>query len=417
VGEYVAACVAGVFSLADGLKLIAKRGQLMGQLPAGGTMVSVMASAQRVREIIETQAEGLVVSIAALNGPESTVISGESSAVERVVTELETQEIKTKALAVSHAFHSSLMEPMLAEFRQVAEAIDYSEPTMKLISNVTGEVIRERVSRAEYWCEHIVRPVNFVGGMATLEEQACSIMLECGPTPILLGMARQCLGEREERLWLPSLRKQQADWQQLLTSVSQLYLSGIVVDWLGFERGYPQRRKISLPTYPFQRQRYWVEAASDSGDQADGFGKTLVAQLGTIHGSNVEHPLLGHPLMAAAHRSGEHLWLSMLEPRSPSSDLEGYSLLGSTGLSVGAYVEMALAAANAALGMSKNYRLSDLQLHTPLVPPEDNPCPVQVLLVEQSSGPSKFQVYSQTDSSQSAQQLWVLHASANIHRA
>ncbi|MEM1252988.1 MAG: SDR family NAD(P)-dependent oxidoreductase [Cyanobacteria bacterium P01_H01_bin.21] len=419
VGEYVAACVAGVFSLADGLKLIAKRGQLMGYLPAGGTMVSVMASAQVVREIIESQSEETIVSIAAINGPESTVISGEAGAVQQVVTHLEAQGIKTKALLVSHAFHSPLMAPMVDEFRQVTEQVSYGPPKLKLISNVTGELVSDVVSSADYWCEHILQPVNFVGGMATLEQQGCGVMLECGPQPILLGMARQCLGESDTRVWLPSLRRQQSDWHQLLSSVSQLCVTGISVDWDGFERNYPQRCKVSLPTYPFQRQRYWVtdQYHSDGLEvQVNGFEKTLAAQLGNIHSTSNKHPLLGQPLMTAAHRPGEHLWLSVFDSQRLSA-LGENGLLGSSGLFLGTYVEMALAAANTALGVSKDYRLSDLELHTPFVLPEDHPCPVQVVLVEQPNGLSTFQVYSRANNSQPAHQSWILHASANIHHA
>lgn len=256
VGEYVAACIAGVFSLEDGLKLIATRGRLMQQLPAGGVMVSLMASAARVREAISKQPQ---VSIAAMNGPESTVISGAATAVQRVVAQLEAEGIKTKPLQVSHAFHSPLMEPMLAEFKRVAQQVIYSSPRLKLISNVTGQAATQAIATPDYWCEHILSPVNFVTGMETLQQQNCTVFLECGPKPILLGMGRQCLPE-SAGVWLPSLRPGQEDWQQLLTSLGELYVRGVKIDWQGFDKDYAQRRKVILPTYPFQHQRYMVEA-------------------------------------------------------------------------------------------------------------------------------------------------------------
>ncbi|MEB3233351.1 MAG: type I polyketide synthase [Leptolyngbyaceae bacterium] len=275
VGEYVAACVAGVFSLADGLKLIAARGRLMQQLPDGGVMVSLMAAVDQVKDAI-AQASG--VAIAALNGPESTVISGAASAVNSVVAQLEAQGIKAKPLQVSHAFHSPLMAPMLAEFQQVAQQIEYHPPQLPLVSNVTGEIATEAVATAAYWCQHILAPVNFVASMKTLEQQGCSVFLECGPKPILLGMGSQCVSG-DAGAWLPSLRPGQADWQQMLTSLVELYVRGVTVDWQGFDRDYPQRRKLSLPTYPFQRRRYWVEASPQSAKNGSGLVATDIMTL------------------------------------------------------------------------------------------------------------------------------------------
>ena len=257
VGEYVAACVAGVFSLEDGLKLIATRGRLMQQLPAGGAMVSLLAPVAQVKEFISSQSE---VAIAAINGPESTVISGSVEVINTVVTQLESAGIKSKTLQVSHAFHSPLMQPMVAEFEQVARQITYAPPRVKLISNVTSHVATHEIATPEYWCNHILAPVNFAAGMATLQQQGCEVFLECGPKPILLGMGRQCL-PNSEGVWLPSLRPGQEDWQQLLTSLSELYVQGVNVNWQGFDQDY-LRRKVILPTYPFQRERYWVETQS-----------------------------------------------------------------------------------------------------------------------------------------------------------
>lgn len=256
VGEYVAACVAGVFSLEDGLKLIATRGKLMQQLPSGGAMVSLLAPIAEVREFIASHPE---VAIAAINGPESTVISGPAAVLQSVVLpQMEAAGIKTKTLKVSHGFHSSLMEPMLAEFEQVARQVTYLTPKLKLISNVTGQVVNQEVATWEYWCGHILSSVNFAAGMEALQQQGAEVFLECGPQPILLGMGRQCLPDNFG-VWLPSLRSGQEDWQQMLTSLGELYVRGVNIDWQGFDQDYPQRCKVTLPTYPFQRQRCWVD--------------------------------------------------------------------------------------------------------------------------------------------------------------
>ncbi len=269
IGEYVAATVAGVFSLEDGLKLIAHRGRLMQQLPHGGEMVAVMASFEKVKQLIAPYREK--VAIAAINGPESIVISGAAEAIRMVRKNLEAEGIKTKQLQVSHAFHSPLMEPMLAEFEAVANQIAYHQPQIPLVSNVTGTRADESIATASYWVNHVRQPVKFAQSMESLHQEGYEIFLEIGPKPILLGMGRQCL-PADVGVWLPSLRPttKQApefigsnnpksdDWAQILHSLAELYVRGIRVDWSGFDRDYP-RIKIVLPTYPFQRQRYWIE--------------------------------------------------------------------------------------------------------------------------------------------------------------
>jgi len=258
VGEYVAATVAEVLSLEDGLKLIAMRGRLMQQLPSGGEMVSVMASESKVTEAIGEYSSQ--VTIAAINGPESIVISGESEAIATICSKLEAMGVKTKHLQVSHAFHSPLMEPMLAEFEAVAQEVTYSQPRIPLISNVTGQKVSSEMTTAKYWVNHVRQPVRFAQSMKTLNEQGYELFLEIGPKPILLGMGRQCLPE-DSGVWLPSLRPGVEEWQQILSSLGQLYVQGAKVDWSGFDRDY-RYQKVILPTYPFQREKYWVETAN-----------------------------------------------------------------------------------------------------------------------------------------------------------
>ncbi|MCP4262401.1 MAG: SDR family NAD(P)-dependent oxidoreductase [Planctomycetes bacterium] len=261
VGEYVAACIAGVFSLEDGLKLIAERGRLMQALPRAGEMVAVRADEERVKAAIQSYAK--TVSMAAVNGPKNTVISGEREAVKSIVVDLEKEGIKTTYLNVSHAFHSPLMEPILKSFAKIAGEITYSAPQIDLISNVTGNITAE-VSSPEYWVNHIRQPVRFAPGMETLRQLGYQVFVEIGPNPVLLGMGRYCLPEaagKAEYVWLPSLRQGISDWQQLFQSIGALYLHDLPVNWAEVDRDYP-RRRVSLPTYPFQRQRYWIETTT-----------------------------------------------------------------------------------------------------------------------------------------------------------
>ncbi|MFM7582632.1 MAG: SDR family NAD(P)-dependent oxidoreductase, partial [Caldilinea sp.] len=273
------------------LTLVAARGRLMGALPQEGEMLSLQAPESRVREAIAPYADE--VSIAAINGPASVVISGQRAAVLAVGELLAAEGVKSQRLTVSHAFHSPLMEPMLEAFRQVAEQVTYHKPVLRLVSNVTGQLAGDEIATPEYWVRHVREAVRFADGVATLHGQGIQILIEIGPRPVLLGMAggreqgsreqgsreqgsreqgsreqgsreqgSREQGSREQgaerTALLPSLRPGQGEWQQLLSSLGALYVRGVAIDWEGFDRGY-SRRKVVLPTYPFQRQRYWVE--------------------------------------------------------------------------------------------------------------------------------------------------------------
>lgn len=265
LGEYVAAAIAGVFSLESALKLVAVRGRLMQALPQDGAMSAVWSDTDTVTKAIEPYSQK--VALAAVNGPQNVVLSGDADALTAIISELKTRGIKSQQLQVSHGFHSPLMKPMLAEFEAVATQITYSQPTIKLISNLTGEEATAEIATPQYWCRHILMPVNFASSIATLIGCDYQALIEIGAKPTLLSMGRQCVADSDSSKiqWLPSLRPKGSDWQQLMSSLAQLYVSGVSVDWSGFDRDYP-RTKIPLPTYPFQRQRYWFEQ-SDRHEQ------------------------------------------------------------------------------------------------------------------------------------------------------
>ncbi|HEY9738661.1 MAG TPA: acyltransferase domain-containing protein, partial [Trichocoleus sp.] len=256
VGEYVAACVAGVMSLEDGLKLIARRGRLMQSLPENGTMAAVFADEATVAEAIAPYGE--TVAIATLNGPQNTVIAGLKTFVEEVLEGLEAKGVRATRLTVSHAFHSPLMDPILNLFEHTARQITFKAPTLPFVSNVTGQLFAPgQVPDAAYWRQHARSAVRFAEGLATLQAQGYTHFLEIGPHPVLSGMGKRCF-PADSVTWLPSLRQGQEDWPVMLQSLSQLYLDGVPVDWAAFDRPYRRRRR-SLPTYPFQRQRYWID--------------------------------------------------------------------------------------------------------------------------------------------------------------
>ncbi|QSJ17338.1 acyltransferase domain-containing protein [Nostoc sp. UHCC 0702] len=265
VGEYVAACVAGVFSLEDGLKLIAERSRLMQNLPTNGEMVAVFAQEADIRKLVEIDENK--VAIAARNSSQNTVISGEQQILQAICIQLENAGIKTVKLETSHAFHSPLMEPILAEFRQVAATISYSKPQINIISNVTGKQLKSDEITPDYWCRHMRQSVEFAASMQTVHDLGYEIFVEVGPKPILLKMGRNCL-PAETGVWLASLRPGSSDWQQILQTLGSLYVRGQTINWSAFYQNHRQQ-KLRLPTYPFQRQRYWIEKQTTLESEQD----------------------------------------------------------------------------------------------------------------------------------------------------
>ena len=237
VGEYVAACIAGVFSLSDALKLIVLRGRLMQALPQNGEMVVVFAPEVQVIAAIDSLKK--LVSISAINGPENIVISGKSKAVESVVLRLEAQGVKTQKLNVSHAFHSPLMEPIIDTFEQIAAKIfeqiavkvKYSFPKISFISCLTGRVATGiEVTQPEYWTRHIRETVRFSAGIQNLHQQGYKVFIEVGPNPVLTEMGKRCLSVEDKGIWLSSLQQGQSDSQKLFKSLQELSIYGMKVE-------------------------------------------------------------------------------------------------------------------------------------------------------------------------------------------
>jgi acyl transferase domain-containing protein/NADP-dependent 3-hydroxy acid dehydrogenase YdfG len=260
LGEYVAATIAGVFSLEDGLTLITKRAKFMHLAPGNGAMASIAASESDVVTVLESYAGK--VSIGAINGPVSTIISGDRESVTEVLGLFEAKGIKVKLLPISNASHSPMMEPILDDFEKEALKINYSTPKITMISNVTGKVIDEEISNSTYWKQHIRQTVRFNDGMQTLYEMGCRYFIEMGPQSTLLGMGQGCVPQTSlgvsEGYWVSSLEKDKPDWEVLLSSLGGLYAQGINVDWVAFDQEY-SRQKVDVPTYAFQRQSYWVD--------------------------------------------------------------------------------------------------------------------------------------------------------------
>ncbi|MEG6511769.1 amino acid adenylation domain-containing protein [Desulforamulus ruminis] len=254
VGEYVAACLAGIFSLEDGLRLIAARARLMQELPENGSMVAVFTGAQEIAEVAAPYEQ--TVSIAAFNGPNLVVLSGATEAVEDIVGILGQKGVESHKLTVSHAFHSSLMAPVLPEFMAEARQVNYHAPRITLVSNCSGMAAGSEMSTPDYWGEHILKPVRFADSIKTLEQEGYRVFLEIGPHAVLTGMARGCAREACE--FIPTLRREREPWDCVMDALGRLYAAGVDIQWKEFYRDDPGRR-ISLPTYPFDRKRHWID--------------------------------------------------------------------------------------------------------------------------------------------------------------
>ena len=256
VGEYVAACVAGILSLEEGLRLIAQRGQLMQSLPPDGAMVAVWADEGTVAQVLAKVGDAGVV-IATVNGPNNTVIAGYEAAMIPVRDQLDSLGIRIQPLDVSHAFHSPQMEPILPLFEHMARQVTYHPARIPMGLNVTGQILSVGDTLdADYFCRHVREAVRFADGLEALHQAGWTRFLELGPHPVLCALGRRVL-TAAPLTWLPTLRRGQPDWTGLLNSLGNLYENGFDVDWPAFDQPYGRTPVHGLPPYPFERQRYW----------------------------------------------------------------------------------------------------------------------------------------------------------------
>lgn len=389
LGEYVGACIAGIFSPGDALKLVAARSRLMQALPPDGTMVAAFAEEARVADIIG--ADSAEVAVAAVNGPENTVISGRTDAVQRVCTRLEQHGISHQPLKVSHAFHSPLVAPMLAEFEQVARRVRFEAPRLPMVSNVTGRLVEgTEASEAGYWVDHVRRPVRFADGMRTLVDRDVRWFLEVGPHPTLSGMAAAFFPA--DATFLPSLGRGRDDWSTMTNSAARLHAAGVDVRWSEFHRGAGCRR-TPVPFYPFERQRFWIDVPAE--------------RTAPRSATSTGHPLLGDrlasPLPAAQ-------FSSALGPETVPW-LADHRVLGRLLLPAAAHIEMAWAAAREVVG-SDATALEDFVIGQALVVPESGSCATQLVLHAAENATRKFEVFSEEVSGSTRR--WCNHASGRL---
>ena len=269
LGEYAAACVAGLLSLDDALEVVAERGRLTDALPEGGAMGAVFANPDAVMARIRERTADLV--LAAFNGPEHAVVSGDRRAVQSLLSEFEAEGVRVRLLRVPYASHSPRVEPALPAFRRVLERVRYETPNVAIISNVTGDFADANIlGTTDYWLDHMRRPVLFAQSIKSAVDRGITHFIEVGPHPVLSGIGAECISAGVQ--WLPSMRRDGSDWRELVQSLAQLYVAGAQIDWEGFDQGYGKRRVVA-PSYPFRRQRHWARALLSSGSETVASGE------------------------------------------------------------------------------------------------------------------------------------------------
>ncbi|MFC4086171.1 beta-ketoacyl synthase N-terminal-like domain-containing protein, partial [Amycolatopsis samaneae] len=355
IGEIAAAHVAGVFSLDDAATLVAARGRLMQELPGGGAMLAVRAAESEVLPLLEGD-----VAVAAVNGPEAVVVSGGEAGVLALERRFRELGRRTRRLRVSHAFHSPLMEPMLAEFGRVARILRYAAPRIPLVSTVTGlPATAGELCSPDYWVRHVVQAVRFADAVRGLAGQGAGTFVELGPNAVLSALGQDCLGDRAgTAAFVPALRRDHGERREVVSAAALAHARGAGLSGKDFFAGTGARR-VPLPTYAFQRRRFWLTEAKPAVDAA-GLGQ-----------ADAGHPLLGAVVELAG--SDGAVLTGRVSSRSQPW-LAEHVIAGSPVLPGTAFLELALRAGEL-VGCAT---VEEITLEAPLRLPEDGPVALQV---------------------------------------
>ncbi|MDX2683780.1 type I polyketide synthase, partial [Streptomyces sp. NY05-11A] len=395
VGEIAAAHAAGAMSLADAVELVGHRGRLMDGLPEGGAMVSVQAAEEEVAELLAESAGR--AGIAAVNGPLSCVLSGDEDAVTRIADTLAARGHRTRRLRVSHAFHSHLMDPMLDEFTQAATRLGFAAPALPIVSTVTGTPLDTADALGpEYWARHARRTVRFADAVRRLRADGVTTFVEIGPDAVLTVMGRGCLADDDEPAeFVPLLRRGHAQERTVYEALARLHVRGVVPDWATVYEAHRPRR-LELPTYAFQRRRYWEHAVTARPADATGLGLATG----------------GHPLLGAAVRPADSDTLVLTARLSSLTHpwLADHGVLGTVLFPGAGLVELALHAGRET-GCPE---LEELTLRTPLVLPDDGAVELQIQVASgDADGRRPVTVHSRPAGS-GAHAEWTMHASGVV---
>nr|WP_320066037.1 type I polyketide synthase [Micromonospora sp. RTGN7] len=385
IGELAAAYVAGVWSLPDACRLVAARGRLMGALPAGGAMLAAAVSEERALELLLATYPAGTISLAAVNAPDAVVFSGDDEAVSALESTLMTAGVKMSRLRVSHAFHSALMDPMLTEFAEIAAGLTYHEPRIPLCSTVSGTLTGEAVDTPGYWVRQVREAVRFTPAVRSLLDSGVRLFVELGPDAVLTPMTRAALATDPTAgaSVVAASRRTVAEPEQLVAALATAHCAGRPVRWADYFGARPQAR-ITLPTYPFQHERFWLLPAEAPAPLAGA--------------DAVDHPLLHAQVQVAG--KDEWLFIGRLSLRTHPW-LADHAVFCTVVLPGTGFVELALAA-GARLGVP---RLAELVLAAPLVLPADGGADLQVAVGEPDADGNRTVVVHAR-----AADAWVPHA-------
>nr|ALF39346.1 PKS I [Streptomyces sioyaensis] len=388
IGELAAAYVAGVWSLSDACRLVAARGRLMGALPTGGSMLAAAVPEGRALELLaaaHADPAAAAVSLAAVNAPDAVVFSGDTEAVSALESRLVAEGVKTSRLRVSHAFHSALMDPMLTDFAEIAAGLTYHEPRIPLCSTVSGAFADDSVGTPEYWVRQVREAVRFAPAVQSLLDSGVSLFVELGPDAVLTTMTRATLATdlAARASVVAGSRRTVAEPEQLVSALASAHCAGRPVRWAAYFGARPQAR-ITLPTYPFQHERFWLLPAEAAAPLAGA--------------DSVDHPLLHAQVQLAG--KDEWLFTGRLSLRTHPW-LADHAVFGAVLMPGTGFVELALAA-GARLGVP---RLAELVLAAPLVLTPDGAADIQLAVGEpDADGHRTLAVHAR------AADAWVLHA-------
>ncbi|MEN1678305.1 MAG: SDR family NAD(P)-dependent oxidoreductase [Planctomycetota bacterium] len=392
IGEYVAAAVAGVMTVEDAARLVAERARLMQQAPSGGRMAAAFtdeATAALALRGLEDR-----VAIAAVNTPETTVLSGEADAVAEATQRLEGEGVTVRELTVSHAFHSPQMDDVLDDFEAFAATITFAKPDRPMASNLTGKLHTEAPT-ARYWRDHLRHAVRFADNLHALDESGATRWIEAGPGASLLGMAKRTL-DSSEAVTFPSLRQGRPDGETLSAAVAGHYAAGGRIDWRRWTKltdpSSTARQPLLLPTYPFERSRFWLE---DAGEVALDPGRLAAPRATMLLGSRIDKP------------GSDAAFAATWSPREPGYLLD-HKVGGSAVAPASALVELALQAAHEALGEGR-HAVEGVAIGQALFFQEDAATKVHTRVEAESAGRAPLEVFSQPAGSDAP---WQQHATA-----
>jgi len=409
LGEYVAATVAGVMTPEEGIRLVAARGRLTQDLGAAGGMIAIVAGEEEVRKMLATTGLHSALSFAAVNGPLSVVVSGGSEAIQHFEQNLRGTGIRHRRLSTTHGFHSAALDGVLDAFEAEAATVAFRVPDIRWISNVTGQAVdRKRPPDAHYWRQHLRQTVEFQRGLSAANLVNAGLFLEVGAEPQLLALA-EANGIVPARC-VPSISKRVAggEWPKLLSAVGQLYTRGVDIDWKGLNEGRRFRR-VPLPTYSFQRQRFWFTQRPRENVSA-GVSATPAGHFPT------QHPLLGARLRTRSESATFH---AKLTPSYPAH-LGDHVVQGRRMLPGAAYLEVALAAARQVTGQT-HWKAVDVEFREPCFFDEPRLLETLVSAVDPVSGRRQFEIASTPLQIQEAQSgetgNWTVHAVGILEQA